>query len=204
MSTDKTRRELSAERRSVILNATFDLVKEKGLHKTTIADIRKRSGASIGSIYHHFGDREGVLYALYHESFVDWFGELREAVLGEDSAEAGVTALVHRFLDWIANNPDRARFIYDASQGALLSSYQDQLLAFKAEFYADIMAWMLPFIATGQVIAMPPWAYDAIIMGPAHEFARRWLGGMDGLTMDEAKPIIVGAIWRAIQAPQTP
>lgn len=53
-------------------------------------------------------------------------------------------------------------------------------MAFKGEFYGAIMQWMQPHIASGEIIALPPWAYDVIMMGPAHEFARRWLAAGSG------------------------
>lgn len=59
-------------------------------------------------------------------------------------------------------------------------NHQDQIMAFKGEFYAAIMQWMQPHIASGEIIALPPWAYDVIMMGPAHEFARRWLAAGSG------------------------
>jgi hypothetical protein len=58
---------------------------------------------------------------------------------------------------------------------------------------------MSPFVEAGELLGLPPWAYDAIMMGPAHEFARRWLAGMQELSMAEAKNIIAAAVWRAVQ-----
>lgn len=199
MATNNPRALSSADRKNTILTATLELIYEVGLHKTTVSAICERSNASVGSVYHHFGDREGVLYTLYRESFSDCFGQLREVVIATETAQQGVDALVRTYLGWVEANPIRAAFIYEVSQGALLHSYQDQIIAFKGEFYAAIFAWMQPFIINGELIELPPWAYDAIIMGPAHEFARRWLGGMRDLAMPEAQAIIAAAIWRAIQ-----
>jgi len=36
-------------------------------------------------------------------------------------------------------------------------------------------------------------------MGPAHEFARRWLAGMQELSMAQAQSIIAEAVWRAVR-----
>ena len=139
------------------------------------------------------------MYALYHDCFVECFGRLRTVVLASTTAHEGITTLVHTYLNWVVENADKANFIYEASQGNLLSNNRDDLLAFKNSFYTDMYAWMQPFIAAGELIALPPWAYDAIIMGPAHEFSRRWLGGMRDLPMEEAQTIIADAVWRAIQ-----
>lgn len=188
----------SSERQKEILTATLSLVGKHGVQNVTIAQICQQSGASVGSVYHHFGDREGILYALYRESFASCFEQIREAVVVAESAEAGIQALVFTYLQWVEANPERASFIYEASQGSLLRRYVAEIQAFKGAFYADIFAWMGPFIARGEIIALPPWAYDAIMMGPAHEFARRWLGGFRDMPMGEAREIIAAAVWRAI------
>ena len=189
----------SAERRSAILHATLELLAARGLHQTKIADIVRKSGASIGSIYHHFGSREGVFYALYIETFEHCFAELRAAVLPSTTARAGIRNLADTYLRWVEQYPARATFIYDVSQGDILRSFLPEIAVFKGAFYAEIFAWMQPFIAAGEIIALPPWAYDAIMMGPAHEFARRWLGGQRELPMSAAREIIADAIWRAMQ-----
>ncbi|MDX1416130.1 MAG: TetR/AcrR family transcriptional regulator [Candidatus Promineifilaceae bacterium] len=195
------RTESSAARRRQILQATLAEFSEHGLNHMTIAAISARSGASVGSIYHHFGDREGVLYALYHQCFSTCFDELKQAVQSETSARAGMIALVTTYLGWIDAHPQHGRFMYEASGGDLLLHHRDQIVAFKGEFYAAIMQWMQPYIVSGEIIALPPWAYDVIIMGPAHEFARRWLGGLREMPMETAQTMIAEAIWRAVQAP---
>jgi hypothetical protein len=58
---------------------------------------------------------------------------------------------------------------------------------------------MSPFVEAGELLQLPPWAYDAIMMGPAHEFARCWLVGMQELSVAEAKTIIAEAVWRAVR-----
>ncbi|MEZ4644399.1 MAG: TetR/AcrR family transcriptional regulator [Chloroflexota bacterium] len=194
-----TQQDTSTERRQAILAATLTAVAERGLHKTTISEIQRRSAASVGSIYHHFGDREGVLYALYIDIFTDCFAQLRASLQQATTARDGIRGLVCTYLTWVEAHPEQAAFIYEASQGDLLRSYRDAILQFKGTFYQEVMAWMRPYLQTGELIILPPWAYDAILLGPAHEFARRWLGGLQELTMAEAQIIIADAVWRAIQ-----
>lgn len=198
--TSQHRQTATAVRQAAILAATLELVGEKGVTAVTMSDICGRSGASVGSVYHHFKDREGVLYALYRDCFADCFDQLRTAVLSATTAQAGIVALVDTYLGWVEANPTQATFIYEASQGNLLRNYLPEILAFKGAFYADIFAWMAPFVEAGALLRLPLWAYDAIMMGPAHEFARRWLGGgQQALSMAEAKVIIAEAVWRAVR-----
>ena len=61
-STDTTRDE--------ILDAALACFNEKGFTATTVEDVRGRSGASVGSIYHHFGGKEQIAAAIYVEGLI--------------------------------------------------------------------------------------------------------------------------------------
>lgn len=53
------------EQEEQILRTARDLVNEGGESNFRIADLVERSGKSVGSIYHSFGSREGVLEAVW-------------------------------------------------------------------------------------------------------------------------------------------
>ena len=48
-----------------ILSAALDLFVRDGYHNVSIHHIQKQANVSIGSIYNHFGGKEGVARALY-------------------------------------------------------------------------------------------------------------------------------------------
>jgi AcrR family transcriptional regulator len=55
-------------RRADILAAALECFTRSGYEATRIEDIRSRSGASIGSIYHHFGSKERIAAVLHVEA----------------------------------------------------------------------------------------------------------------------------------------
>lgn len=60
-----------------ILTAALDLFVENGYHNVSIHEVQKNSEVSIGSIYKHFGGKEGVAKALYNHIL----GEIDELVV---------------------------------------------------------------------------------------------------------------------------
>lgn len=48
-----------------ILQVTTEIIDRGGEQALTIAEVRDRTGVTIGSIYHHFGSREGLVAAGY-------------------------------------------------------------------------------------------------------------------------------------------
>src|SRR5579864_1588104 len=53
------------EKREAILQAALALFAERGFHNTPMSLIAKQSGASAGTIYHHFVDKDDLIHALY-------------------------------------------------------------------------------------------------------------------------------------------
>jgi AcrR family transcriptional regulator len=63
------RAERSMETRNRVLAVALEQLEAGGEAAVRIDEIRDRSGVSIGSIYHHFGDREGVIAAAQLRRF---------------------------------------------------------------------------------------------------------------------------------------
>lgn len=51
---------------AALLDAAEELIVERGMDGTSIADVAKRAGSSVGSVYHHFKDKKALFYALFH------------------------------------------------------------------------------------------------------------------------------------------
>ena len=49
----------------VVMQAAIHLFTKQGYFNTSVPDIVRESGVSTGSIYHHFGDKEGIAKTLF-------------------------------------------------------------------------------------------------------------------------------------------
>src|SRR5215470_3712527 len=83
------RRQGSHDRQRAILMAALDCFSTRGVSATTIEDIRAKSGASIGSIYHHFRSKENLAATLYVEGLREYHAGLLRALRRCRSAEYG-------------------------------------------------------------------------------------------------------------------
>src|SRR5712691_4945282 len=107
-------------RRSAILDAALRLFTRKGFAATSIDDLRQSSGASVGSIYHHFGGKAGVAAALYAETLGDYQQGVLDQVRAKPSARQGVEGIVRHHLAWIVSHPDEARFLFGMRSAEVL------------------------------------------------------------------------------------
>ncbi len=54
--------------RALILDAALGLLEERGYEKTTMREIAKKAGVSLGNAYHYFDTKEHLIQAFYHRT----------------------------------------------------------------------------------------------------------------------------------------
>ncbi|MBN2404981.1 MAG: TetR/AcrR family transcriptional regulator [Coriobacteriia bacterium] len=78
--------------RDRILDAAMRLFVDKGYHPTTIPDIVKASGTSIGAVYHHFEGKEDLARQLHQQVIAEFMGFVGAEVLNGSNAETSIRA----------------------------------------------------------------------------------------------------------------
>ena len=66
MSKKATKTEKGEQTKAAILNAALETFHEHGYEKTTMREIAKRAGLSLGSAYYYFRSKEHLIQAFYH------------------------------------------------------------------------------------------------------------------------------------------
>jgi AcrR family transcriptional regulator len=186
-----------ADRKQDILDAALRGFAEKGLAGTTVAEVRRRSGASVGSIYHHFGDKEGIAAALYVDALRDYQAGF-VAILGEDrDAERTVKALVRHHLRWVEAYPDRARFLLSGRPPRAAAAIRE----LNRNGFRATAEWLDREVRAGRMTALPIDVFYSVLIGPAQEFCRHWLEGRMRTSIRSAERSLAAAAWRALAAP---
>ena len=81
---------------------------------------------------------------------------------------------------------------------------RETLSAFKAEVFAPVAAWISDRIDAGELRPVPLWSVDPIVMGLAHECARRFLATGAGFPLEEATTLVREATWAMLQPDTAP
>jgi AcrR family transcriptional regulator len=88
-------------------DAALTLFAEQGYAATGIRDIARRSGMSSAAMYHYFGSKQDLLFALMHDIMVHLLAVAEQALDGAEGPDARIAALVRCHIRLIANhNPD--------------------------------------------------------------------------------------------------
>lgn len=187
-------------RKDEILQAALACVTEVGVDATTIEMIRDRSGASIGSLYHHFGNKERIIGALYLAGTAEYAALLAEGFASADSAEACVKLLVTSYIDWVAANPDWARFILHSRARVETGEVGETLRAANREHFLRIQAALAAHRKAGFLKPMPEDCFASVVIGPSHDFARNWLAGRTQASLLDCRDLLAQVAWDSVKA----
>ncbi len=105
------RRERRGEARRVILRAAEALLLEEGYEAFSIRRLVDRCGYTAPTIYHHFGDKDGLFDAILVETFARLSGQLGRAARGEDPIE-DLTRMAKAFVRFGIRHPDHYRLLF--------------------------------------------------------------------------------------------
>lgn len=194
-------RSVAPNSRRALLDAALACFLEDGVVDTTLDELLTRSGASVGSLYHHFGGKEQLADALYVECLSAYHAEALEVLVSADSAEAGVRGLVEYHIGWIVEHTDRARFLL-AYRDHEIRPASDELRGLNARFFDATEHWIRD---RAVVVPLPP--LPAVIsqwIGPVHNFSRHWLTSNITVTPAEAGPLLSDGAWSSLKSLFTP
>ena len=197
------------EKKRQILLVALQCFTEHGTAGTTIEMIREASGMSVGSLYHHFGNKDKIAAAVFIQGMRE-FAELLNRYLSESSneevlsastkVEQGVKAIVYANVDWIAENPDWARFVFHHRSIVSKAGAGNKLAGDMQVFYQQIISWFRPYAQQGTLRPLSIELLSSLITGPCHDYARHWLAGRYQTPLLEQREELAIAAWNAVKA----
>jgi TetR/AcrR family transcriptional regulator, cholesterol catabolism regulator len=87
-------------RQAAILDAARDLFSRQGYHKTSMPEIAKAAGASVGLIYYHFAKKADILVAIVKEFHDSGLAALNRTPPSRDPVEHLDAAIRDLFLEF--------------------------------------------------------------------------------------------------------
>ena len=121
---------------NAILDATRELVLSDGPRAASVAAIANASGAPAGTLYHRFGNRDGVLSATWLRALERFQGRVMAAP--SDTAVETAVAMAVAAIAFARESPQDARLLLLVGPDNLLDAEPD------AEFTATLAAMNAP------------------------------------------------------------
>lgn len=120
-----------------VLDASQKLMAEVGFDGLQLAAVSAKSGVSTGSLYHHFGSKNGIILRLVEEFTTKAVTDLNDLNLSGCSFEERLRALLDMTSMHFRNNPELYRSMSQRMQ--IDPSIWEPLRTLRATFEARIM-----------------------------------------------------------------
>ncbi|HEY4025681.1 MAG TPA: TetR/AcrR family transcriptional regulator [Candidatus Dormibacteraeota bacterium] len=200
-----TREAPATDTRRRILEAALACFLEDGYEQTTIARIRERSGTSNGALFHHFASKEAIAEALYVDAIASFQEGMWELVRRRPrSLRAAVRGAIGHQLRWTEEHADLARFVYLRGHLDWDSQGGRELAGRNRELAGAFRAWMAPLVESGEIRPTSMLTITAIVSGPAHAIARRWLAGQVRAPLTAFADELADAAWAGLRGARVP
>lgn len=105
------RAEASEATRQRILEAARHLFTERGYFNTSLQDIRRASGLSIGSIYHHFSGKEQIARDLFYDTLAFVEADIRGVYAAYSGSRERCYHVIRRLFETTEEAPEVMEYV---------------------------------------------------------------------------------------------
>ena len=179
-----------------ILTAALNLFVEKGYHNVSIHEIQKQANVSIGSIYKHFGGKEGIAKGLYTH-LLNEIDELIDDIMGEVASPAEqCEKIIQQLFEYTETHQTIIAFIFHAKHPEFLSN--EQLLCNTTPF-KKIHHIIEQGISIGEFRDIDVWVASACILGSTTRMIQLRLDGLIKNPLPEYSESVIETAWQGIK-----
>jgi AcrR family transcriptional regulator len=187
-------------RKNQIIAAALICFTELGYMETSMADISRRSKASIGSIYHHFGSKDQLAAAVYLEGIRDYQTGLMSAMENRTTAREGIQNIVRFHLRWVKENLKWAQFLFQKRYAEFMGETEVEFIRLNLEFLERLTKWFSLHIKAGRIKNYPMDVTISLLLGPCQEFSRQYIAGISRSNIDTVADELAHSAWLSLYA----
>lgn len=135
---------MAGNRRDAILEAAAGLFRTEGVHAASMAKIRDASGASAGSIYHHFDSKDEIVLAVANAALVE---PLHTLLARSEDLVLSPGQIFRAITDTVAGGQVQAALIVQlwaasSTDGELRGVLREQVLDLRRSLFGRVAAWL--------------------------------------------------------------
>jgi AcrR family transcriptional regulator len=193
-----SRKNQTSELKSRVLEVALSHFSDVGVERTNVEKILQDAECSVGSLYHHFGSKEGIAEALFIDGVNQFNSLLLEALLPRSDASAGIKGTVTFCCEWVTDQSQLAAFLL-SREIKLSDSAKQELREMDRAFGQSIYDWFVPHVKSGALLELPTDTYVPLICGPTLEYSRLWLSGRSNRSPGNVASILAEAAWQSVK-----
>lgn len=185
-------------KRQILLDALSCFL-ENGIETTSIEMIRSKSDSSVGAIYHHFKNKEGIVATLFFAALDDQ-AALRDNYLETTKSLQDVLyAFIHSYVDWVSEQSEFAKFLISARFSVMQGEDQERLIQKNKLRNQKIFNAISNYAEAGFLTSIPHELLLSLVIGSTENYCRAWLSQRVTSNPKVYKDILAKAAWDSLQ-----
>lgn len=188
----------AALKRQILLDALSCFL-ENGIETTSIEMIRSKSDSSVGAIYHHFKNKEGIAATLFFAALDDQAALRDDYLEGTKSLQEVLYAFIHSYVDWVSGQPDFAKFLISARFSVMQGEDQERLVQKNKLRNQKIFSEISNYAEAEFLKSIPHELLLSLIIGSTENYCRAWLSKRVQSDPKVYKDILAKAAWDSLQ-----
>jgi AcrR family transcriptional regulator len=183
--------------RDIILDTALDLFTQNGYFNTTVHHIQKTAGISIGSIYHHFKNKEAIAKAIYDELIDQMSQAILSIMQQHDSTRDRCRAVISYLFELTEGEPRKMNYMLHVNHKEFIPDQKPVCSSVPFEMIAS----MVPIgMTNGEIKRMDSIAASVCLFGPALRLIHLKLDGVVQRPLSEYFDEIWDAAWEGLAA----
>ena len=158
--------------RDDIAAAAIELFVERGVAATRVEDILTAAGVSVGSFYHHFGDKLNLAATVYLDLLQRFQSDMLVELDRHARTEDAVRGLVVAHLRWAGADPRAMGYLHQCREPSVAEIAGGEEARLKEGFDGRLLEWLGERVAAGELRALPYEHSLALWLGPAAHLIR--------------------------------
>lgn len=165
-----------------ILTSALTLFIKNGFHSVSIHQIQKHANVSIGSIYNHFGGKEGIAKALYDHISREFHELVEDGMAASPHPREQCEAIISLMFSYTETHPDIMAYIFNIRHAEFLT---EQPLLCESSGFAKVREIVSAGIEQGDFYPMDPVVAASCIFGGAIRLVQLRLDGIVEHALDD-------------------
>ena len=179
-----------------ILTAALDLFVEHGFHNVSVHDVQKQANVSIGSIYNHFGGKEGIAQALYQHLLKE-FEEMIDAVMAEPlNNRQRCNRIIELLFGYTESRRNIIAYIFHAKHREFIP---EELPIYSSIPFVAMRDIVQQGIKSGEIRDGDPWVLSTTIFGGAIRMIQLRLDGIVEKPLMHYYEEVIDCLWQGVE-----
>ena len=157
-----------------ILTAALDLFVEYGYHNVSVHEIQRSANVSIGSIYKHFGGKEGVANALYKQILSEIEILVDSVIKDNATALDQCEGIIEAMFQHTETHPNILAYVFHAKHSEFITEH---LPICDAAPFLKMRNIIQNGIDNGEIVPANPWVVTASLFGAMSRLIQLRLDG---------------------------